>query len=141
VQKFGTALSGDLDGSARFRMRADSLAQLPDSAIVEGTFVVGKGVVNGFDIVEAVRLRSRESRPGGRTHFEELSGELNYENGDYRFRRLRMKAGVLSASGSLDVVKQNLSGQVAAELSMRSGAGSAALQVGGTTAVPTIRLR
>lgn len=141
VQKFGTALGGDLDGSASFRMRADSLAKLPESAVVEGTFVVGKGVVNGFDIVEAVRLRSRESRPGGRTHFDELSGDLNYENGDYRFRRLRMKAGVLSASGSLDVVQQNLSGQIAAELSMRSGSGSAALQVGGTTAVPTIRLR
>jgi hypothetical protein len=141
VQKLGTALSGDMDGGARFRMQADSLAKLVDTAVVEGTFVVSKGLVNGFDIVETVRLRSRESLPGGRTHFDELSGDLSFENGSYRFRRLKMKAGVLNATGSLDVVKQQLSGQIAADLSMRAGMGSAGLQVGGTTSVPSVRIR
>ena len=141
VQKLGTALSGDMDGTARFRMKADSLVKLIDSSIMEGSFVVSKGVISGFDIVETTRLRSRESQPGGRTHFDELSGDLSFENGSYRFRRLRMKAGVLSATGSLDVANQQLSGQVGADLSMRSGNASAGLLVGGTASIPTLRVR
>lgn len=141
VQKMGSALSGDMDATARFLMQSDTLSGLPDSSSLSGSFVVSKGVITGIDIVETARLRSRESLPGGRTHFDELSGELTVENGNYRFRQIKMKAGVLSASGSLDMAKRELSGQISASLSMRAGMGTAALQIGGTAAAPSVRAR
>ena len=106
---------------------------------MDGTFVIKKGTISGMDIVETARLRSRESLPGGRTHFDELSGNLSVAGGVYTFRQLKMNAGVLTATGSLDIAKQELSGRILADLSMRAGMGSIALQIGGTANNPTLR--
>ncbi|OGT04528.1 MAG: hypothetical protein A2143_00055 [Gallionellales bacterium RBG_16_57_15] len=135
----GKALSGDMDGTARFRMQAASLSGLVETAALDGTFAVKKGTINGVDIVETARLRSRENLPGGRTHFDELSGNLSVADGVYAFRQLKMDAGVLTATGTLDIANQQLSGRILADLSMRAGMGSVALQIGGATDNPTLR--
>ena len=44
-----------------------------------------------------------------------------------------MNAGVLNATGTLDIAKQQVSGRVIADLTMRAEMGSVALQVDGTT--------
>ncbi|MHB0925729.1 MAG: adenylate/guanylate cyclase domain-containing protein [Gallionellaceae bacterium] len=139
LQNMSKALSGDMDGTARFQMQSASLSKLVEAATLEGAFSVKKGVINGVDAVETARLRSRESLPGGRTHFDELSGDLYYANGDYHFRQVKMSAGVLNATGTLDIAKQQVSGRVIADLTMRAGMGSVALQVGGTTDNPSLR--
>ena len=139
LQNMSKALSGDMDGTARFQMQSASLSRLTEAATLEGAFKIKKGTINGVDIVETARLRSRESLPGGRTHFEELSGDLYYANGDYHFRQVKMSAGVLNAMGTLDIAKQQMSGRVIADLTLRAGMGSVALQVGGTTDNPSLR--
>ena len=139
IQNMGKALSGDMDGTASFRMQAASLSGLAESAALDGTFAVKKGTINGVDIVETARLRSRENLPGGRTHFDELSGNLSVADGVYAFRQLKLDAGVLTATGSLDIANQELSGRILADLSMRAGMGSVALQIGGATDNPTLR--
>jgi len=139
IQNMGKALSGDMDGTASFRMQAASLSGLAESAALDGTFAVKKGTINGVDIVETARLRSRENLPGGRTHFDELSGNLSVADGVYAFRQLKMDAGVLTATGTLDIANQQLSGRILADLSMRAGMGSVALQIGGATDNPTLR--
>ncbi|MDO8208548.1 MAG: AsmA-like C-terminal region-containing protein, partial [Gallionella sp.] len=136
LQNINKLLSGDLDGSARFQMQAANLAKLADAAVLNGAFSVKKGLINGVDIVETTRLRSRESLPGGRTHFDELSGELSYANGSYQFRQLKMKDNMVKAFGSLTVRRQKLTGNISADLTMRPGA--VALQVGGTTESPSL---
>ncbi len=136
LQNINKLLSGDLDGSARFQMQAAKLANLADAALLNGVFSVKKGLINGVDVVETTRLHSRESLPGGRTHFDELSGELSYANESYQFRQLRMSDNVVKAFGSLTVKRQELSGNISADLLMRPGA--VALQVGGTTESPSL---
>lgn len=140
MQNVNKLIAGDMDGSAHFQMQAASLAKLTDAAVMDGSFVIKKGIINGMDIVETARLRSRENLPGGRTHFDELNGELSYANNAYHFRQMKMSAGVLNATGTLDVAKQQLSGKVSADLSMRTAMGIVALQVGGNTDSPTLRV-
>ncbi len=137
-QLLSSALSGDMDGTAQFQMQAANLPGLTETARMDGEFVIKKGVVNGVDIVETARLRSKMSAPGGRTHFEELGGAFSVVNGSYAIREFRMKSGVLNAKGALDIVRQELSGTVSADLAAGTGLGYVTLQVSGTVGNPTL---
>jgi hypothetical protein len=139
TQNMSRVLNGDMNGTARFQMQSENLIKLTEAATLEGAFSVKKGVISGFDIVETARQRSKENLPGGRTHFDELSGDLSFVNGVYNFRQLKMNAGVLSATGTLEIAKQQLSGKVAADLAKFAGMGVVTLQVNGTTDNPTLR--
>ena len=138
LQGISQLMSGDMDGTAHFQMQAGKLSGLNNAAVFNGLFSVRKGIISGMDMVEAARLRSRENLPGGRTHFDELSGELNYGNGIYRFTQLKINDSVLRASGTLTVAKQQLSGSISADLVMLAGKGSTSLRVGGTSESPTL---
>lgn len=138
LQNINKLLAGDMDGTARFQMQADSLAKIADAALFNGTFNVSKGVLNGVDVVETVRLRNRENQPGGRTHFDALSGELAYANGLYRFGQIRINNSMVKANGALTVEKQQLSGVLSADLTMRGGA--VALRVEGSTESPSLHV-
>jgi uncharacterized protein involved in outer membrane biogenesis len=133
LQNMNKVMSGDMDATAHFLMRSPSLEKLTASATLDGAFTISQGNINGIDFVETARLRSRTHLPGGRTHFGELSGDLSVANGEYRFRKLKMDAGVLKATGTVDIVNREVSGQISADLTMRAGMGPVALQVGGTT--------
>ncbi|MEI7457111.1 MAG: adenylate/guanylate cyclase domain-containing protein, partial [Nitrosomonadales bacterium] len=140
LQNINKLLGGDLDGTARFQMQSGSLAKLADTAVLNGVFNVNKGIVNGVDIVETARLRSRENLPGGRTHFDTLSGEFNYASELYRFSQLKITDSVVRAAGTLAVSRQKLSGTLSADLSMRAGMGAVMLQVEGTTESPALHV-
>ena len=139
LQNMSKVLNGDMDGTARLQMQADSLPKLVETTTLDGTFVIKKGIISGMDIVETARLRSRENLPGGRTHFDELSGNFSVADGVYAFRQMKMNAGVLTATGTLNITNQELSGRIIADLSMRAGMGSVVLQIGGATDSPTLR--
>jgi len=139
MQNMLNVVSGDMEGTARFQMQAASLARLTDAATLDGSFVIKKGVVNGIDIVETARLRLTENMPGGRTHFDELSGEMSYAKGAYAFRQLKMTAGVLAAKGTVDYSGQQAAGSITADLALREGMGPVSLQLGGTRDNPTLR--
>jgi hypothetical protein len=125
-----------MDGTARFQMQATSLNKLADTAELNGIFNARKGVINGVDIIETTRLRSRESLPGGRTHFDELGGELSFTNNIYHFSQLRINDSVIKASGALTMSGQQLSGNLLADLKLHAGTGTTTLQIGGTAKVP-----
>ena len=141
MQNMLKVLSGDMDGTARFQMQAASLAKLADAATLDGSFVIKNGVINGIDIGETARLHRRENMPGGRTHFDELSGELSYDKDAYAFRKLKLSAGVLSANGMLDYSGQQAAGSITAILDFHEGVGPVSLVLGGTRDNPTLVAR
>lgn len=136
LQNINKLLSGDLDGSARFQAQSASVGKLADAAILNGTFSVGKGMISGVDVIETARLHSREPLPGGRTHFDALSGELFYANDVYQFRPIKLSDSVVKVAGALTVNRGQLSGNVIADLSVRGG--SVGLQIGGTADSPSL---
>ncbi|MDD4929992.1 MAG: hypothetical protein PHP85_12030 [Gallionella sp.] len=140
LQSINKLLSGDLEGSAHFQMQSDLLANLAAEAKLNGVFSIKKGVIGGVDIVETTRLRSRENLPGGRTYFDDLSGELDYAHDIYQFKQLKINNSVANAAGSMTIVGQKLSGSVSSSLTMRAGMGSAVLQIGGTSDAPTLQV-
>ncbi|MCR4302990.1 MAG: hypothetical protein NUV63_02025 [Gallionella sp.] len=139
MEKLSKGLSGDLDGSGRFNMQGTNLQSIADAATMDGTFIVRKGVVTGIDIVETARSRSKESMPGGRTHFDELSGILTAVKDNYSIRQLKLNAGELIVTGKLDIGKQQLSGEISADLTKWSDMGKVTMQVTGTTDNPSLR--
>ena len=132
-------LEGDMDGVARFKMQADTLAKLPDTAVMEGSIVAKKGVISGVDIVETARLRSKDNLPGGRTHFDEINSIFSYGSNAYHFKSMKIVNSVLNSTANIDIVKQQLSGRVSAHLSIQEGMGTVDLQVGGATSNPSLR--
>jgi hypothetical protein len=141
MQNMLKVMSGNMDGTARFRMQAESLAKLADEATLEGSFVIKDGVINGIDIAETARLHRKENMPGGRTHFDELSGDLSYEKDAYAFRNLKLGAGVLEAKGTLDYSAQQVAGSIKAVLDFHQGVGPVSLELGGTSENPTLVAR
>jgi len=141
IQNMLKAMSGEMEGTARFQMRAESFAGLADGAKLDGSFVIKDGMINGLDIAETARLHSKENLPGGRTHFNELSGDLSYDNGIYAYRNLNLAAGVLEAKGNLDYSAQQVTGSMSAVLDFHDGIGPASLELGGTRDNPTLVAR
>jgi len=139
MKKLNDLLDGTVDGSASFKMTSADLGGLTDSSTLDGNFTTGKGTINGLDIVETARLRSKEHLPGGRTHFNELSGAVAFSDNIYRFRQARISGEVLNASGELDIEKQQLSGNLNARLSIQEGMAPVNLILGGTTDRPQLR--
>jgi hypothetical protein len=141
MQNMLKVMSGSLDGTARFQIKADSFAHLANAATLDGSFVIKDGVINGIDIAETARLHRAENMPGGRTHFDELSGNLNYDKSIYAFRNLQLGAGVLVAKGKLDYSGEQVEGSVIAELDFHEGIGPVSLKLGGTRDNPTLVAR
>ena len=139
MQKLSKLLDGNVEGSARFKMTSMDLADLTDSVVLDGSFTANNGMISGMDIVETARMRSRENLPGGRTHFDGLSGLISYANNAYHFKQVKVAAGVLNATATFDVTKQQLSGKMSVRLSMHDGTAPVDLQMGGAIDSPTLR--
>ncbi len=114
-------LEGDVYGEATFSMAGTKLSQMDDDPHLEGTFNVKKGTFN-VDMVETARLLSRDNLVGGRTHFDDMIGQVKLDNHTVHFRQLKIVSGMLNANGSFDVSSNNqLSGNFNAEIKMRDG--------------------
>jgi len=133
-------LSGEVFAEGTFSSQSPVLAQLGEALRLDGTFVAKKGVINGIDMVETARLSSHEHIPGGRTHFDEMTGAVQLENHNRHFRQLRITSGMLSANGSFDISANNqLSGSFNSEIKMR--AGNNPLVLSGTLTEPKLHAR
>jgi uncharacterized protein involved in outer membrane biogenesis len=139
LQHLNHLLEGNLEGLARFKMTSMDLAGLADSVQLDGSFTANEGMISGMDIVETARMRSRENLPGGRTHFDGLSGVIAYADNVYHFKQVKVAAGVLSATAAFDVIRQQLSGKMNVSLSMHDGTAPVDLQMGGAIDSPTLR--
>jgi len=130
-------VEGDLNGEGTFSMGGAKLSQLGDSPRLDGTFTVKKGTI-AIDMVETARLLSRDNLVGGRTHFDDLAGQVQVDNRGTHFRQLKIVSEMLNSSGSFDVFPGNqLSGTFNAEIKMRPG--NNVLTLYGTTAEPKLR--
>ncbi len=139
MQQLNRLLEGNLEGSARFKMTALDLGGLTDSATLEGSFNSKDGTIGGMDIIETARKRSRENLPGGRTHYDGLTGVVSYANGAYHFKQTKITSTTLNANATFDVDnKQQLSGKIGVSSALQDTAPAVDLQMGGTLDSPTL---
>ncbi|MDX8384975.1 MAG: hypothetical protein R8M11_00490 [Gallionella sp.] len=138
LNHFNDLLEGDFDGDAYFKMNSPKLAGLTDSARLDGNFTTNKGTINGVDIVETARLRSKDHLPGGRTHFDEISGSVSFVNNIYHFDKVRIKTNILNSTASIEVEKDQLSGSMEANLTIQGNSTTTNLEIGGTLDRPQL---
>ncbi len=114
-------IEGEMYGDATFSMSGANIPKMDDDPQLDGSFTVKKGVLN-VDIVETARLLSRDNLVGGRTHFDDMIGQVQLEKHAVHVRQLKIISGMLNANGSFDVSPGNqLSGVLNAEIKLRSG--------------------
>jgi hypothetical protein len=115
-------VSADIDGQGTFSFNAAKLSQLHDSPRLDGTFIAKKGHITGMDMVETARLMSHRHLVGGRTHFDEATGTLQFVNHSLHLSQLVISSNILNATGTLDISKGNqLSGSFLVDTKMHTG--------------------
>ena len=125
---------GRFDGKGHFAMAGPVPAKLYESARLDGTFTVTKGALGSFDLSRALQTSSAQA--SGRTPFSVLAGSAALAGGTLALRDLKLTAGLLGASGTLDVdAAGGLSGRVNAELRNLRGT----FYIGGKLGEPQLR--
>jgi hypothetical protein len=125
---------GRFDGKGRYTMSGPDPLKLHESARLDGGFTVAKGALGSFDLARA--LQSSSAQASGRTPFTELQGQVSLAGGALALRDLELNAGLLKASGALDVdPKGALAGRINAELRTLRGQ----LYIGGSLTDPQLR--
>jgi hypothetical protein len=140
MQKLSKLLDGNADGSARFKMASAYLGKLADSATLDGNFNSSDGTISGVEIADTARKLSRENLPGGRTHYDGLTGNFSFENGVYHFKQAKIIASGLTALATFDAdtAKQQVSGKIGVTLSLPARAAPVELMLGGAIDSPTL---
>lgn len=113
---YGRQYEGELAGTLLFSARAANWAALLPSATGDGKFAIGRGVLGGFDLVEAVR-RGKAPVRGGATRYEQLSGNLKITPDAIRLTDLNLASGLLRAGGAIELSRDaKLSGRFDVEM-------------------------
>jgi hypothetical protein len=97
------ASDGLLESKGRYLLQSAALESLFDAPRMDAVFAVRKGNLSGLDLVRALQSPSRDGIAGGKTRFEELSGNLSTSGGRYQYNGVKMLAGALSANGQAEV--------------------------------------
>lgn len=135
--KFG--VSGELSGEGNFLTSATKLKNFSSTQQLDGVFTVKKGIVNGIDMVETVRQGERQHTSGGRTHFDELTGNFLVNATGLHVQHLKMTSGILNGAGGFEVNSgAELSGHFSVDLKAR--AGNSSLVLSGTLTEPNVRI-
>ncbi|MCC6473657.1 MAG: hypothetical protein IT514_07930 [Burkholderiales bacterium] len=126
--------SGSVEGRFAYSMRSPTPERLASALRYEGSFTMHKGTLGTVDLT---RVLQGADSPGGTTLFSEMSGSFAGDLSRVQLRRVRLGAGMLSASGDLAVGPQkNLSGRFDVELRNQA---RAAFVLGGTLPAPVVR--
>lgn len=113
---------GGLDAKGMMRFGAANFADLFNRPEIDASFTARRGNLSGFDIPRALQQRHREGVQGGKTRYEEITGTVSSKEGHYQYRQVKLTAGILKATGQVDISAQReVSGRLSAEL--RSSAG------------------
>jgi len=137
---FAPALVSDgrAEGSGRFSMRGSQPAKLGETARIEGTFTINRGVLGSFDLARAVQSQGKAAT--GRTMFAEMTGHATYDRGAVALRNVTLGAGQLNAGASADIAQNGtLSGRIVADVRVASQQMRAVLNLGGTVREPQVR--
>jgi hypothetical protein len=123
-------LAGRVQGTGVLAAQGESLEKLGPGARVDGNFSVSKGQIAGVDLPRT--LQSGKS-VGGTTPFNEMTAQAQLDKGQLALRGVKIDAGPLSASGTVDVDGgKSLAGRFAADMKTPGGMLRATLQVSGT---------
>ena len=115
--KIDISSEGLLDAKGRYALQANSLATLFDNPRLEATFNVQKGALSSFDFVRALQAPTRDGVQGGKTKFDDLAGTLSVAGGRYTYSNVRLRAGLLAASGACEILpNREINGRVYVEL-------------------------
>ena len=134
------ALSGTLEGEAKFFAKMKEFEHFPQNIQLEGKFHIKNGVIGKVDLVRAASNPMKEGSKGGTTQFDELSGLLSIDTVGYHFKKLKVSSGAMNAEGKLDVSpQQQLSGLLDTDLKGTATLISMPLVVSGTLRDPILR--
>jgi hypothetical protein len=115
------SMKGTVSGS--LTLGPAPLAAAGQGVLVEGNLSLQRGVLNRFDLVEALRAADRHTVRGGTTRFEEGAMRIHIDPQSVRISGLRIQSGLMSAVGQIAVGghDQNITGGVNVELRTSSG--------------------
>jgi hypothetical protein len=132
--------TGTLDLTAKFSSQADSLDDLFAAPTMTSTFSATKGTLNNLDLVRAVQSRSRLPQRGGRTPYNEITGEAQSSGGRISFRNLKLVSGPMNGSGTVEVsAASDLSGRLDIVLGSQAvTVARGALNIGGSMKDPQL---
>ena len=129
---------GRVDGRAAYSMTGSAPASLYENAHMQGEFKIDKGVLGSFDVARALQTGGAQS--GGRTVFNEMTGQGVYDKGAMQFSNVVISAGALNAGASLNIDASGaLSGRIVADVKTASQKQSATLSISGKVQDPVIR--
>ena len=129
-----------LQAKGRVAAQAASLDQVFQAPRVESTFVVRKGDLSGLDFVRALQSPSRDGTAGGKTKFEEMSGNLGVANRRYQYTGMKLQAGALNAVGQGEInADAQVSGKVYVELRSSASAVKGNFRILGTVKGMTLK--
>ncbi len=136
----GKRMSGMLSAAPVFSASAPSAKQFANALRLETPFNVQSGVLYGVDVEKAATSLIKQGASGGETRFDQLSGHLVMERGNYRFTQLQIASGALAASGNVSISpKKELSGRINAEIKAATlASASVPLNVSGTLDSPLL---
>lgn len=125
--------SGAMDGSFRYSMQADAAGKLFAAPQARGSFSIGNGVLVGVDLASLVMGQAGS----GRSSFNEMAGDFALADGKIQMSRMRLSAGLLSATGDAAADDSSkLDGRFAIDLRTASRQARANLTLSGTLAAP-----
>jgi hypothetical protein len=125
---------GRFEGKGRYVMAGKEAERLYETARLDGSFTVARGTLSSFDLSRALQTTSAQA--SGRTQFTELTGQASLASGTLSLRDMRLTAGLLNATGTLDVEPGgNLAGRINAELRNLRGT----FFIGGKLTEPQLR--
>jgi uncharacterized protein involved in outer membrane biogenesis len=110
-------VSGELEAKVKFAMSSPDFSRLYSAPQVQSSFALQKGTLDGVDMVRALQTPKAEGVFGGKTRFDDLTGNLAVSGGRYQYRDLRMKSGVMVATGTFDIgPDQDVGGRILLQL-------------------------
>lgn len=119
----GNQFEGEGKGKLRFSATSPDWSAMLAAVQGSGDFTMHRGKLGGIDLAEALRRASPTPVTlGGSTRFEDLSGTIALTPHASRFSRLVLNAGLLQASGEIDV-NRDLQLQGRMEVALRGAAG------------------
>jgi len=126
------------EGSGKFSMRGADPGKLGETARLEGSFTVTRGVLGSIDLSRAIQTGGKQAT--GRTAFNEMNGNAVYDRGALSLRNVTLSAGQLNAGASADITPGGaLSGRIVADVKIASQQLRATLNLTGTLKDPQVK--
>jgi hypothetical protein len=119
MKALGVAIPSDgtLEAKGKYALQSAGLDTLFNAPRIEAVFMVRKGNLSGLDFVRALQSPTRDGVAGGKTRFEQMSGNLSVGGGRYQYNGVRVEAGALTASGQGEITpSSDVNGRAYVEL-------------------------